>query len=430
MNNQRSARPTSCGSEQMVCGGMIANEAVRQRTGAGVRMDLPRRAKRCATAMAFAAATIAGVVAAQAEPLPQPLADAISKRLDDSLGTNGVPGFAFAIVEKGKGIVFVRRQGQADVEQSRDVDARSVFPYASITKTFTALAIMLLQEDGALSVDDTLAKTLPDFPNADAITLRDLLVHTSGIADFTAIPAFLDAQYRNWTPQALVDLVKAAPVDFAPGAKCSYNDSGYILLGLVVEKVSGKDFMTFVRERISAPLDMQSVAPGDRAAIVPHRVEGYAKVKDTLQNAPAYSLSAPWAAGGLTGNLSDLMMLPGVLRDGGPLITNESRAAMVAPATLANGSPCTYPLPGGSGSYGFGLELVTLDALGTHRAIGKSGVFPGYSGYYALIEGTDYAIGALANKDGSLDTVASTVLDIAALLLKAAAPAPQSGARQ
>ncbi|WP_157961843.1 serine hydrolase domain-containing protein [Acuticoccus kandeliae] len=364
-----------------------------------------------------------------AQALSSDLEAAIAKRVD-SLGKDAPPGFAFSIVRRGDGEIFARRTGLEDIEQSRPVVDETIFPFASITKTFTAIAIMLLEEEGKLSLDDPLSKTMPDFPNAAAITLRDLLVHTSGIADFTQIPAFDNDQYRDWTPDELIALIEKAPPVFAPGAKCVYNDSGYILLGRVIEIVSGEAFMSFVDDRISTPLQMDSVAPGDVHALVEHRAAGYVKSDTGELNEPQYSLSAPWAAGGLVGEIGDLMKLPLVLWDGGPLISDASRKAMLAPAMLADGSACSYPLPGGSGSYGLGLEFVNIAPLGDHRAVGKSGVFPGYSGYYAVIEGTDYAIGVLANEDGSLNLMVEMVLDIAALLIDGPAAAPEKAAPQ
>lgn len=349
-------------------------------------------------------------------------ADAIDALVRDRLArADAPPGFALAILDQGRP-TLVRSYGLANLEQTTPVDEASVFPIASITKTFTALAILLLEQDGRLATGDPLARFLPDFPNAGRITLRDLLVHTSGIAEFTQLPPFATDQARDWRPDELIALVAAAPPLDPPGQVCRYSDSGYILLGRVVELASGQSFMDYVREHVARRLAMPSIVPGSHQALILRRADGYARAGQAWDNAPYVSLEAPWAAGGLMGRVGDLVNLAQALRPDGPLLRPASYQAMVAPVILKDGQRCRLPLPGAEATYGYGLEIVRFDDLPEHRAIGKSGVFPGYSGYVAAFEGTGLTVAALANADGSLPFTVETVHELARLLLRPPAP--------
>jgi D-alanyl-D-alanine carboxypeptidase len=327
------------------------------------------------------------------------------------------PGLAVAVRQGDKADPEVFVHGQADIEQARAISAASIFPVASITKTFTSIAILELQQAAKLSVDDTLNKFLPDFPNASAITLRELLVHTSGIADFTALPAFLQAQAKDWTPQEIVQLVAASPPVFPPGVRCAYNDSAYVILGLVIEKASGASYADFVRTHVSVPLGMTTATLGSNSRIVPHRVTGYAVDAGTLRNAPYTSLVSPFAAGGIAADVADVVRLGAVLHSGGALISPQSYAEMIAPVAVTGGTPCVQQLPSATSVYGYGLEIVTFDDLPKHRAIGKSGLFPGYSSYVARFENSPLTIAAMANLDGGLPFTVQLVHDVAKVLL-------------
>lgn len=358
---------------------------------------------------------VAGPVLAR-DLTPDTLA-AVDQLVEARLANGGAPGFALALLTRGETAPIVRNYGIGNLEQSAVLVDSSVFPIASITKTFTAVAILLLEQEGKLAVTDPLARFLPDFPNAEQITLHQLLVHTSGIAEFTSLPAFAGDQERDWTPQQLLEMIAAAPPLKPPGVACVYSDSGYILLGLVIEKASGMSYLDFVHERVGVPLGAARLAGGSHVDLVPHRVGGYTHDGETWHNAPYVSLEAPWAAGGLWAPIAEMIQIARVLWRDGPLIEPANRAAMTAPVILEDGKRCKLDLPGAVATYGYGLEIVTFDDLATHRAVGKSGVFPGYSGYYAIFDGSDLAIAALANADDSLAFTVETVHLVAKLLL-------------
>ncbi len=307
--------------------------------------------------------------------------------------------------------------GSADLEQARPMQAATILPIASITKVFVAVSILLLQQDGVLTVEDPLARFLPDYPGAEGITLKQLLQHTAGVPNAVNMPAFTANQAKDWTPQELTALSAAAPPSFPPGTACLYSDSGFILLGQVIEAVSGRSFGDFVQEKITTPLGMTTTTMGSNSMLVPLRAAGYRGKKDSLENAPYVSWVAPFSAGGMVSTVGDLAKIAAVLQPGGPLLNGQSRAAMVAPAVLADGSPCSYPLPGAKGSYGFGLELVDFETLPDHRAVGKSGVFPGYGSFTTTFAGSDLAITLIANGDGSTSNLVLLARDLAKELL-------------
>ena len=306
------------------------------------------------------------------------------------------------VIRRGDEPAWIQTYGLAQVEQASVMQPETVLPIASITKAFVATAILLLEQDGKLSTSDPLSNFLPDYPNATNITLAQLLTHTSGVPNFVSVPAFADNQAKDWTPQELVALFEKLPPSFPPGEKCLYSDSGFILLGLVIEKASGQSFGDYIREHITGPLAMPSTMTGSNKPIIPWRAAGYTGKPDAWQNAPYISQTTPFTAGGMMSNPGDLINLADVLMPGGPLLQPANRAAMIAPAPLSGGGTCSYPLPGAKGSFGYGLELVTFDSLPDNRAIGKSGVFPGFGGYLVAFENTDISMVLLANGDGSM----------------------------
>jgi D-alanyl-D-alanine carboxypeptidase len=344
--------------------------------------------------------------------------DGLAKLIESRMADGGPPAVSVAVIQDGQP-VFVRAFGTAQIEQNAAARPETVFPIASITKTFTALAILLLQEDGKLKTSDPLSRFMPDYPNAQGITIRNLLTHTSGIPEFTTIEPFASEQALDWTPQQLVAMFEKAPPVFAPGAKCLYSDSAYILLGLVIEKVSGQSFGDFVRDRITRPLGMASAAQESGTTIVPHRAGGYTRLPTELRNAAYVSMTAPYSAGGMMATAPDLARLSDGLKPG-RLISAKSYEEMVAPVVLNDGSICALPpLPGATGTYGYGLEILRFDQIAGHRAIGKSGVISGFSGYFTVFEGTGLAIAILSNQDGSLPFSVLLTRDIAEKILGA-----------
>ena len=185
------------------------------------------------------------------------------------------PG-ATAIVARGDEVVFLGAAGLANVELGIPLAPDMVFEIGSITKQFTAAGIMMLAEQGKLSTDDLLSKFLPDYPGGDAVTVEHLLTHTSGIVSYTGIPGYMATKVRlDMSPEEIIDEFKDRPVEFTPGDRWAYNNSGYILLGAIIERVSGQSYEDFVEQQIFKVLGMTSARYGHRDEVIPRRASGY-----------------------------------------------------------------------------------------------------------------------------------------------------------
>lgn len=214
------------------------------------------------------------------------------------------PGLAVLVAQGGK-ILFEKGCGMADLEHHVPVIPQTTsFRIASVTKQFTASAILKLQEEGKLSANDKLSKYIPDFPRGDEVTLRHLLTHTSGIHNYTDEPDFLSRVTNATTTEAIIEEIKKCPYDFEPGAKWNYDNSGYILLGYIVEKVSGQSYGDFLRENFFLPLGMTNT--GVYRAHPPHEALGYSLGTNGLTRALYWDPSWCGGAGALSSTVEDL----------------------------------------------------------------------------------------------------------------------------
>jgi CubicO group peptidase (beta-lactamase class C family) len=235
------------------------------------------------------------------------------------------------LVAKGKDVLLDKGYGSADLEWDIPNSPLVKFRLGSVTKQFTAASIFLLQERGKLNVDDPVKKYMADAPPAwDRITIYHLLTHTSGIPNFTSFP-----EYRKWEPFATTAAEAVArfrdkPLDFAPGEKWSYSNSGYVLLGYLIEKVAGGSYEQFVRDNIFTPLDMKDSGYDSNSAIIPRRASGYSRVKDAFVNAGYINMTIPHAAGALYSTTRDLLKWEQGLF-GGKLLSAASLEKMTTP---------------------------------------------------------------------------------------------------
>jgi CubicO group peptidase (beta-lactamase class C family) len=278
----------------------------------------------------------------------------------------GEPGAAVLIVKDGQ-IVLRKAYGLANLELGVPMRPGMVFEIASVTKQFTAAAILLLQERGKLSVDDDITKYLPDYPtHGRKITIDHLLHHLSGIPEVTGLPEWWPRRRDDLTILEVIDLFKNKPLDFNPGEKQSYSNSGYILLGAILEKASGKTYEDFVEQEIFAPLGMKRSRYGHRDEVVPDGASGYDVGADGTKVAEYISLTQPYAAGGLLSTVDDLALWAEALSSE-KLLKRASLERMTTPARLASGDPTTY-------AYGQGI----LNENGV-RIIEHSGGLPGFN---------------------------------------------------
>ena len=236
-----------------------------------------------------------------------------------------VPGAALLVLRDGVPVVR-KGYGLADLERGTTVGPDTNFRLASVSKQFTAAAILLLAQDGALSLDDPVRRWLPSLPaSADAITLHHLLSHTSGLVDYEDVmPDAIDGQLRDADVLRLLEAQDR--LYFAPGSAYRYSNSGYALLALVVGQASGQDFATFLRTRILAPLGMHgTLAFEDGISTVSRRAYGYSAAGDGWTRTDQSSTSAVLGDGGLYSSIDDLAQWDAALRDD-RLLSNASRA--------------------------------------------------------------------------------------------------------
>jgi CubicO group peptidase (beta-lactamase class C family) len=205
--------------------------------------------------------------------------------------------------------VLTRVYGMADEELRVPNHARTRFHIASVSKPFTAAAILLLQQDGKLKVTDPVSRVVPEYPRGDRMTLHHLLTHTSGIPNINDFPEYDLWSMQPQTPASLVAKFKHRSLEFEPGARYSYSNSNYNLLAHVIEKVSGRSYGDFLRERIFVPLRMEHTGhDGDPARLIPDRARGYTPQGATsLANAPHLDWSAKTGNGSLYSTAADLL---------------------------------------------------------------------------------------------------------------------------
>ncbi len=298
------------------------------------------------------------------------------------------PGAAVLVRDHGK-VVLRKGYGLASVELGVPIVPEHVFEIGSVTKQFTAASILLLAERGKLSLSDPITRFLPDFPtHGETITIEQLLTHTSGVPSYTEMPEWVPRWREDMSVDTLIGIFRGKPLDFKPGERWSYSNSGFVLLGAVIEKASGKSYEDFVEQEIFAKLGMTHSRYGHQEEVVPGRADGYGKNGAELQRAPYLSLTQPYAAGSLLSNVDDLARWLDALRPpaasagaasapaasadaaSSALLSADSRQRMFTPEILHGGA-----LDGVSTRYGFGYGVGTV---AKHRALEHSGGIFGY----------------------------------------------------
>ena len=314
-------------------------------------------------------------------PLAARQDDAIDAIVRDAMTAQRVPGMAVAVI-RGREVIKSQGYGLANVEHNAAVTPQTIFQSGSLGKQFTATAIMLQVQDGKLSLTDPLAKFFPGPDSWRTITVRHLLSHTSGIPDYN--DGQLDYR-KDYSEEELVRFAATLPLDFTPGAEWKYSNTGYILLGAIVRKVSGSFYGDVLRERVFTPLGMGTARVISEADIVANRAAGYRLERGELRNqewvSPAMNTTAD---GSLYLSLQDLIAWDRGLRSGA-ILTADSWRQIFTPVTLNSGR--THP-------YGFGFEVDRIAGQDIQR---HGGAWQGFKSYIARYRGDDITIIALAN---------------------------------
>jgi CubicO group peptidase (beta-lactamase class C family) len=319
----------------------------------------------------------------------QPEVGAIDQLLNGTFKP-GEPGASAIVTRKGQA-VFRKAYGMADLELQVPIEPDMVFRLGSVTKQFTAVAILMLEEQGKLSIGDPITKFLPDYPaQGHTITVEHLLTHTSGIRSYTEMPEWLPQWRKDFTLNELIDFFKNQPMDFAPDEKWLYDNSGYILLGAIIEKASGQSYEDFIRTKIFEPLGMKRSYYDRTEMIIPKRVKGYERTSSGFQNAPYLSMTQPYAAGSLASSVDDLALWDSGLWSS-KLLKPESLAKAHKAHVLKNGRVT---------GYGYGWAIGSYEG---HRTVEHGGGINGFASYVLSMPDDGVYVAVLTNGSAGPD---------------------------
>jgi CubicO group peptidase (beta-lactamase class C family) len=333
------------------------------------------------------------------------LAADIQGRLESFRDKTGTPGLVLAVMRQGQSQPQVYVSGLANLEMGTPMREDSIFRVGSVTKVFTAVAVMKLVEDGRLSLDTTMQDYFPQLPSAGAITVRQMLQHSSGLKDFLCLEAFTSDMARPYTPEQMFEMVVQAPLDFPPGSKFKYSNTGYLILGLLVEKVTGQSYSDFLAKQVTGPLGMSVTRLSNDEELVPQRVTGCIVQniggKPTPANALWVSIVPPSFAGGLLSRPADFVRLVNLDK----VLRPATIAQMREPGIIPGGTGPRFTLqengPPIAIDYGLGFELVRLGQMQT-PLVSKDGSIPGFSSWFVLVPEKGLALAASANSEQAI----------------------------
>jgi CubicO group peptidase (beta-lactamase class C family) len=251
------------------------------------------------------------------------------------------PGATALIAHNGQ-VIYKKAYGLADVELSVPMKRDNIFKIGSITKQFTAVVILQLMEQGKLSLQDEITRYIPDYPTqGNKITIEHLLTHTSGIRNYTSIKDTVGWDRRDVTPVEMIDYFKNQPMRFAPGTRWEYSNSGYFLLGYIIEKITGRTYAEYLEEHFFTPLQMNNSSYASDTRIIENRVKGYRKNEKGYENAPYLSMTQPYAAGSILSTVGDLFKWHQAIHSH-KLIKKETLDKALTKYKLADGKETTY----------------------------------------------------------------------------------------
>ena len=308
-----------------------------------------------------------------------------------------------ALVAKNGQIIYKKAFGMANLELDVPMQPDMVFRIGSITKQFTAVAILQLMEQGKLSLQDDITKFIPDYPTqAYTITIENLLTHTSGIKSYTGVPDIMKNVRTDVKPEELIAQFKNQPMEFAPGTKWNYNNSGFFLLGYIIEKITGKTYAEYIQENFFTPLGMTSSCYGSDTKIIKNRASGYQPDDGGAQNSDYCSMTQPYSAGSIMSTVGDLFIWNQAVHSY-KLVKKETIDKAFTEYKLANGD--------GTG-YGYGWFLSQLQGSPTIEHGG--GIF-GYLTSSIYLPAEDVFVALFSNNVGKAPEF--TALKMAAMTI-------------
>jgi CubicO group peptidase (beta-lactamase class C family) len=316
-------------------------------------------------------------------------ADQVDNYLRSQMQQHRIPGLTLKIVRHGQ-TIKTAAYGQANLELNVPAKPETVFEIGSITKQFTAAGILLLAQEGKLSVDDRISKHLKGTPAAWAnVTIRHLLTHTSGMKNYTTLDGYEVRQHL--TQAQFIHLIGQEPMEFQPGDSWKYCNTGFNLLGYIIENVSGQNYWDFLSQRIFQPLGMTATTNRLPSLIIPNRAAGYEQTNRMWINRN-YDLTEVFSAGAIVSTVGDLAKWNAALETD-RLLNAASKEQMWTPAKLNDGTPQKY---------GFGWFLDTVEG---HKNIGHGGLTAGFSASIQRFPDDGLAVIILTNTDEEIATI-------------------------
>ncbi|HKQ07377.1 MAG TPA: serine hydrolase domain-containing protein [Blastocatellia bacterium] len=353
--------------------------------------------------------TLANLTATAQTPLSAELREKIDKLAAEALAKGGVPSASIAVVKNGR-IVYVKAYGDARTEPRTAATPEMRYSIGSISKQFTAAAILLLQEQGKLSLDDRVARFIPDLTRANEVTIRQLLSHTSGYQDYWPQDYVMPFMLKPVTAQQILDRWARKPLDFDPGTKWQYSNTNYVIAGVIVEKAAGKPLLEFLREKVFAPLGMRSVTDIDQEKLTESDPTGYMRYAlAPLRPAPKEGRGWLFAAGELAMTAQDLARWDISIIDR-KVMQPASYHELETEVRLKNGLGTQY---------GLGVGVARVEG---HRAISHNGEVSGFTAENLVFPDERVAVAVLTNQDAA-GAAGVIVHGIAPLLLASDDPA-------
>ena len=363
-------------------------------------------------AAALAAALTFGAPRAAAQTAdPARIAAALDSLAATALAGGKAAGLSIA-VSLGDAPVIAKGYGYADLEWKVATPDRAIYQIGSVTKQFTSAAIMQLVEAGRIDLDADVTTYLPDYDTQGRkVPVRRLLDHTSGIRSYTSIPEFKAIERRTFPRDTLVKLFSKQPFTFEPGTSESYNNSGYFLLGLIIERVSGQPYASYVKANLFDRAGMKEARYCSESEVVPGMAHGYDMGEHGLGHAPVISHNWPYAAGSLCASAADLVAWNRALH-GGKILGAAAYAEMMRPGALNDGTPLRY------------AKGIAAADLAGHRALHHSGDIPGFATHLAYLPERRLSIAVTVNSQGPArpDAISRAIAE----LVLGKAPAPRA----
>ncbi|PZQ09734.1 MAG: hypothetical protein DI564_17265 [Rhodanobacter denitrificans] len=326
--------------------------------------------------------------AGAAAPAPAEVAAYAERVMREAVPDPDGPGLA-VLVARGEEVLYRGARGRASIELGVALSPDHVMRIGSVTKQFAAAALLKLVDEGRAALDDPLAKYLPDYPNAQAITLHQLLDHTAGIANYTDLPGYMDGPIRrDLTTAELVTVFANEKPMFAPGQRWAYSNSGYVLVGAVIEAITGKRWHAYLGEAVLEPAGLAHTRYGADTAVIDGFADGYSLTGGPVSRAAAISMTQPHAAGALVSTLDDLWRWNLALHRG-HVLSQASYTRMITPT----GAAAKADTP-----YGYGIARGTLRGRPT---LSHDGGIPGFLSKLTWLPEQQLTVVSLRNADGA-----------------------------